>query len=212
MPSFAQDPYRSFGYGLFPYQAKAYQRIIFRISDGRPSMLWAGMQAGKSVVCREVSRTIGDNMPQIVIGYGPESFGGFHVTENEYLHPAELTLTTDREEDVAWSSITPHTVVFIDDLFNIPDAEQLYNRICNITPHVVAMGQVGDSGFPISRYLTHVIGPYASWEMNPLLEGDIMRRDRDRRHPTKQDRARFNNDMAASVDTMNAWKQWHGDE
>ncbi len=199
------------GLPLLPVQAHVFQKLTERISDSKPSILWAGMMAGKTTICSELSRAM-KNTPQIYVGNNMVGMESFHCLPDDYAHPYELPLADGREEDGMWARITPYTIVFIDDLFNIPDAEHLYARVVARTPHVIAMGQIdpyNPDHWPIGKYLSDIIGPYATWEMNPLIDYETLRKSQATR--TLKGRRKFNRDTCAAV-SMEAWKYWSRDD
>lgn len=195
-------------YTLVNIQAEAFDTIKNRIEAGKPSIIWAGKESGKTLISKRISQWF-DGMEQIGIGYSPELFDEFLIDSDSYYHPAELPLTYnlfDDEAELGWYSMTPNTIVFIDNLFNIPEAEKFYKAVTSITPHVVAMGtSIKDApAWPVSEYLDHYIGPYATWEMNPYFDKEKLREDRPK---SKAARRKFNKELTVSVD-QSAWADW----
>lgn len=206
-----------YGFPLFPLQSQVLKKLMTRVSESKPSIIWAGRQSGVSTICAEVSQIL-RNTPQIFVSNNMEGLAGFHCSGDAYAHPMELPLAAGREEDNMWSRITPYTVVFVDGLFNMPDPEHLYARLVSITPHVIAWGQIDpyENSWPTGKYLSDLIGPYASWELNPLLDMESMRVERMNtlRNHRKFDSARvkeyrrhFNKECAAAVNSDD-WKFW----
>jgi hypothetical protein len=198
----------SIGYELplFPLQAKAHNKVIYRLGEGEPSIIWAGRQAGKTEICRRVSHAF-EAAHQVGISYSPEHFEDFLIEDYDHFHPAEVTLEFGAELEPIWEALTPQTVVFIDNLFELPFAEELFYRIAHVTPHIVAMTSIGieDSGWDVSKTIAYMIGPYATWEMNPMMDQEALRESRSM---TPGDRRKFNDELLACVNTKYMWKDW----
>jgi hypothetical protein len=190
---------------LFPIQQEAYKKISYNLGEGQPTILWAGRQSGKTEVCRRVSHMF-EAAPQIAIGYSPGQFEGFLIEEHNCFHPAEVVLEFGYELERIWETVTPGTIVFIDNLFELPFCEELFNSIANVTPHIVAMSSHGieDAGISVNKYVNHIFGPYATWEMNPLMDADSLRSG------TKNagERRKLNDELVACVNTKHTWKDW----
>lgn len=193
----------SFDLSLSALQGDVFNAVLKNLMIAKPSIVWAGRQSGKSVICERVSHAM-ENMHQVAIGYSLENFEHFLVDDTTFIHPIELPVEMGYEDSFKWGLITPITVVFIDDIFNLPMAEELFNQICRRTPHVVAMGHTSNLSWNIQNYLPNIIGPYSSWELNPYLSDEALRRERPR---GKKNHKKFNNDLVACIETAN-WKEW----
>lgn len=167
--------------------------------------------SGKSTICVKISQTL-QNTPQLYVGNSITGLSGYAIDSSDYAHPIELPLAEGREDDAMWQRVTPYTLVFIDDMFNMPDAEHLYSRIVSKTPYVIGTGQIdpyNNEHWPIGKYLGDLIGPYATWEMNPLIDQDIARSSRSTW--SLADRQKFNKETCAAVNADN-WKFWSKDD
>jgi hypothetical protein len=188
---------------LFSQQLVVYNQILQRVTTGRPTILWAGRQAGVSYICRVLSSVL-ESMPQIGIGLDHDEFDGFLFDVENFFHPLELPLRFEDNCSAVWDKITPVTLVFIDDLFSMPGSEELYNRVLSITPHVIASGQMDSADWNVSNYVDHIIGPYATWELNPLLDQTTLRSSRPVGLNNKHT---YNKEVTACVQP-DAWRGW----
>ena len=175
-----------------------------RITAPHPTLLWAGMEAGKTTICAAVSDTVGLSMHQVCIGNNSRMFDSFSYMEDEdFASPMELPLNTKSYMpfmfETKWHRITPVTLVFIDDVFNIPNGELLYHQICNITPHVVAMGQPGLGPAWSSSFVPDIVGPYSTCELNRFIDESTLRAAHLPDNPDKADRERFDRDYCIAA-------------
>lgn len=205
-----------YGFPLFDLQLSIYHRLIKRLTEGQPTLLWVGRQSGASTICAEVSRAAAlEGLPQLFVGNNMEGMEGFACSPEDYVHPAELPVVIDPESSSiwdtedgwsVWDNITPYTIVFVDGLFSMANPFQLYNKIVARTAHVIAWGQIDSyaDDWYVGQYMSDLIGPYASWEMNPLLSEETLRKERGNR---PADIRRFNIDTVA-VSNMENLKYW----
>ena len=197
------DEYDFLNSPLFPQQQLVCREILTRITNELPTILYAGSKAGKSTICRELSKTLRVR-DQMGVSREARVFSDFNLSIiDDHASPMELPLRYSSATSVdydMWDRISPDTIVFIDDVFNLPDGEELFDRICTITPYVIAMGNKNGIGKAwVHDHSSYYVGPYASWELNELLDYKQMRNDR--RYGSRKS---FNAEYAACGDL--AWK------
>lgn len=184
---------------LLPIQDTIFQEVVTNlVTDYAPTILWAGIRGGKTTIAAAVSQAL-NVMPQVVVGRAPEDFIGFYP-EAYYLHPAEITPATKSK----WAAITQRSLVFIDNCFEREQDEELFDRVSAITPHVLALVRGDGSTWPVAKYLPNIIGPYASHELNPLIDMTLARQQRP---SDKKDISKFNKATSSSI-SRTTWAEW----
>ena len=161
--------------------------IYARLMRQTPSVLLAGKHSGKRVLGSIVSHYL-RSVPQLYIGEQAERFSDYAEGQQGFVHYTDLQSINDR--------VLPTTIVIADGLLHWDTDGYIFDTLLELTNTVVVMDYKPTLDWHwIDECPEFVIGPYASWELNPKLDELELRKRM--AQASAEDRQRFNIECAA---------------